>query len=67
MDPAALSRLVHREPALQAFTELVGNKVRVTLSSKEGPLTLMVRILWTCAVGDDLFENGGNFLESPTE
>jgi len=22
-----------------------------------------VRILWTCAVGDDLFENGGNFLE----
>jgi hypothetical protein len=22
-----------------------------------------MRILWTCAVGDDLFENGGRFLE----
>jgi hypothetical protein len=46
---------------------LLGNKVRVTLTSKEGPLTLMVRILWTCAVGDDMFENGGNFLDAPVE
>jgi hypothetical protein len=46
---------------------LLGTKVKVTLTSKEGPLTLWVRILWTCAVGDDLFENGGNFLETPTE
>lgn len=43
---------------------LLGQKVRVTLSDREGEtLTLMVRILWTCAVADDLFENGGNFLE----
>jgi hypothetical protein len=43
---------------------LLGNKVRVSLTSKEGPaLELVVRILWTCAIGDDLFENGGNFLE----
>jgi len=43
---------------------LLGHKVRVTLAPKSSPpLTLVVRILWTCAVGDDLFENGGNFLE----
>ena len=43
---------------------LLGHKVHVTLVPKSAtPLTLLVRILWTCAVGDDLFENGGNFLE----
>jgi hypothetical protein len=43
---------------------LLGQKVRVTLESKIAPpLMLVVRILWTCAVGDDLFENGGSFLE----
>lgn len=43
---------------------LLGQKVRVTLprGDKE-PCTLLVRILWTCAVTDDLFENGGTFLE----
>ena len=25
--------------------------------------TFLVRILWTCAVGDELFENGGSFLD----
>lgn len=43
---------------------LLGHKVTVTVTSKDvGPLDLVVRILWTCAIGDDLFENGGNFLE----
>jgi hypothetical protein len=46
---------------------LLGHKLHVTLVLKSGtPLTLVVRILWTCAVGDDLFENGGNFLEMIT-
>ncbi len=27
------------------------------------PWTFLVRVLWTCAVGDDLYENGGTFLE----
>jgi hypothetical protein len=44
--------------------QLLGHKIHVTLTPKDcSPLELAVRILWTCAVGDDLFENGGNFLE----
>lgn len=44
---------------------LLGHKVKVSLPRNgEGePCRLLVRILWTCAVGDDLFENGGSFLE----
>lgn len=44
---------------------LLGQKVQVALPLGEDmpPCRLVVRILWTCAVGDDLFENGGNFLE----
>jgi hypothetical protein len=44
---------------------LLGHKVHVDLpqGSDEPPCRLLVRILWTCAVGDDLFENGGMFLE----
>ncbi len=43
---------------------LLGQKVRVSLPQEEGaPLTFLVRILWTCAVGEDLFENGGTFVE----
>ena len=46
---------------------LLGHKVRVTLTPRDGsPMTMVVRILWTCAVGEDLFENGGNFLELAT-
>jgi hypothetical protein len=43
----------------------LGQKVRVTIPPTEGsgPLTFLVRILWTCAVGEDLVENGGTFLE----
>ena len=44
---------------------LLGQKVQLELPDNGGePLCrLSVRILWTCAVGDNLFENGGNFLE----
>jgi hypothetical protein len=52
---------------------LLGQKVRVVLpgAANGAPFTFLVRILWTCTVGDDLFENGGSFLEllppEPTE
>ncbi len=43
--------------------QLLGQKVQVEVPLPDDePLLLTVRILWTCAVGDDLFENGGNFL-----
>ncbi len=44
---------------------LLGQKVQLDLPDGNGqpPCRLMVRILWTCAIGDDLFENGGSFLE----
>jgi len=44
---------------------LLGQKVQIDLPAGEGEPTcrLAVRILWTCALGEDLFENGGNFLE----
>ncbi|MSU77620.1 MAG: hypothetical protein EXS16_05940 [Gemmataceae bacterium] len=44
---------------------LLGNKVQLTLptGADQPPCRLLVRILWTCAVGGDLFENGGIFLE----
>ena len=42
---------------------LLGQKVRVELAGNGGrECTFLVRILWSCAVGDDLFENGGSFL-----
>ena len=44
---------------------LLGQKLRVLVPRPEGaePRCFLVRILWTCAIGDDLFENGGSFLE----
>jgi hypothetical protein len=44
---------------------LLGQKLRVQIPRGPGaePRCFIVRILWTCAVGDDLFENGGTFLE----
>jgi hypothetical protein len=45
---------------------LLGQKIRVLLPQEEDqaePCVLVVRILWTCAIGNDLFENGGTFLE----
>jgi len=44
--------------------QLLGQKVQIEVPLPDDePMRLIVRILWTCAVGDDLFENGGNFLE----
>ena len=44
---------------------LLGQKVRVLLPRGEGttPWSFRVQILWTCALGDDLVENGGTFIE----
>ena len=44
---------------------LLGQKVRVLVPKPDGgpAWSFLVRVLWTCAVGDDLFENGGAFIE----
>jgi PilZ domain-containing protein len=44
---------------------LLGQKVRVLVPRPGGEAawSFLVRILWTCAVGEDLFENGGAFME----
>jgi hypothetical protein len=47
---------------------LLGQKIRVEVPLGEPGLgaeiiSFVVRILWTCSIGDDLYENGGNFLE----
>jgi PilZ domain len=44
---------------------LLGQKVEVLLSHPDGgeSCRFLTRILWTCVVGDGLFENGGVFLE----
>jgi hypothetical protein len=44
---------------------LLGQKVHVLVPHGDGepPYDFLVRVLWTCAVGDGLFENGGAFLE----
>jgi hypothetical protein len=45
---------------------LLGQKVRVLIDrGPDAPTwSFLVRILWTCVVGDDLIENGGAFLEA---
>lgn len=50
---------------LVGTSSLLGQKIQVFIPrpDQQEPLTLKVRILWTCAVGDGLFENGGSFLE----
>ena len=49
---------------LVGTVRLLGQKVRVSFAADAGsePSHFTVRILWTCAIGDDLFENGGSFL-----
>jgi hypothetical protein len=44
---------------------LLGQKVcvRIPRPGADEPWSFIVRILWTCAVGEDLVENGGSFLE----
>lgn len=41
---------------------LLGQKVQLAFEGQSA-CRLITRILWTCAVADDLFENGGTFLE----
>ncbi len=42
---------------------LLGQKVEVRLQPRGAkPCSFLVRVLWSCAVGDGLFENGGSFL-----
>jgi hypothetical protein len=41
---------------------LLGQKVRVLIPAADPAFEFLVRILWTCSVGDDLIENGGTFL-----
>ena len=43
---------------------LLGQRVHVLIPAAEGspPWDFLVRIIWTCAVGGDLIENGGTFL-----
>lgn len=44
--------------------QLLGHKIRVHLPQKSGAACqVVVRVLWTCALGEDMFENGGSFLE----
>jgi hypothetical protein len=41
----------------------LGQKIRVHMAANGGrPCMFLVRVLWSCAVGDALFENGGSFL-----
>ncbi len=44
---------------------LLGQKIRVHIprTDSETPSSFLVRVLWTCAISDDLFENGGTFIE----
>jgi hypothetical protein len=45
---------------------LLGQKIRVRLPDPEGGegWEFLVRVLWTCPVGEDLVENGGAFVEA---
>lgn len=43
---------------------LLGQRLRVRIPAPKGKeFAFVVRILWTCMVGDDLYENGGNIVE----
>jgi hypothetical protein len=44
---------------------LLGHKVHVEIPSLQGEETVrfLTRIIWTIAIGDGLYENGGTFLE----
>jgi hypothetical protein len=43
----------------------LGQKVHISIPAPEGEGSwdFVVRILWTCAVGEDLVENGGTFID----
>jgi hypothetical protein len=44
---------------------LLGQKVRILIAGADEqlPWCFRVQVLWTCAIGDDLVENGGTFIE----
>jgi hypothetical protein len=47
---------------------LLGQKVRVRIAAPQSDSwRFELRILWTCAIGDGLFENGGAFLSANLE
>jgi len=50
---------------LIAAESLLGQRLHIAIPRPGGgaPATFVTRIIWTCAVGDGLFENGGSFLE----
>jgi hypothetical protein len=50
---------------LIATESLLGQKLLVSVPRPDDgePANFSVRILWTCSIGDGLFENGGSFLE----
>ncbi len=52
---------------LIATRSLLGQKIRIIIGEGEEAYPLVVRVLWTCAVGDDLFENGCMFLDGEEE
>jgi hypothetical protein len=52
---------------LIATRSLLGQKMRIYLGSGDEACSLVVRVLWTCAVGDELYENGCMFLEADEE
>jgi hypothetical protein len=45
----------------------LGQKILVSIPGADGaaPWDFVVRVLWTCAVGEDLVENGGTFIDMP--
>ena len=52
---------------LIATRSLLGQKMRIFLAQGDETCSLMVRVLWTCSVGDDLYENGCMFLDGDEE
>jgi hypothetical protein len=50
---------------LIAAESLLGQRLQIAIPRPGGiaPARFVARIIWTCAVGDGLFENGGSFLE----
>jgi hypothetical protein len=47
---------------------LLGQKISILIprSDSPEPWNFIVRVLWTCSLGDDLVENGGTFVELAT-
>lgn len=46
---------------------LLGQRLCVVLGEGASSQSFSLRVLWTCSVGDQLFENGGMFLEAAPE